>query len=384
MLRASSVALEPSRLGVADSSAGALVQNSPSRRLINLCRLALVFAPLLVLGISRDANANTCIWKAVAAGNFGASGNWKSCGGSVPASTDTAQFDATSTQGCTIAAGVTVGQISLNSGYTGTVSVGNATTTVALSVTTLTINAGTFSVSGVSGASTVSVTGSMSITGGAFNGSAGTVGVTGDLSLTGGTYTGGTGTATVSGNVSVTDNVTNGSDPTLVGYWAFDDASHTADSSGNGNTLTWTGPPTFPTTNLPTLSFDPTNPYGVAMTGQATDANATQYGKTGVLSGIPELRPTTVSLTAWYKATSVDKVASEIVSGSNTYALRITSSGLVVMKQVQNSVVGTQWIEYQVPFSNVLDGNWHQIVGVIVTGNRRRHDRLPRWCGRCG
>ena len=26
------------------------------------------------------------------------------------------------------------------------------------------------------------------------------------------------------------------------------------------------------------------------------------------------------------------------------------------------------WIEYRVPESNLLDGNWHQIVGVIQTG----------------
>ena len=85
-------------------------------------------------------------------------------------------------------------------------------------------------------------------------------------------------------------------------------------------------------------------------------------------TSVPALCPATVSLAAWYKATSVDTNGSEIVSGSNTYGLRITTAGLTVMKRISDNTSAADWIEYQVPFSGVLDGNWHQIVGVILTG----------------
>ena len=141
-----------------------------------------------------------------------------------------------------------------------------------------------------------------------------------DLTMTAGTFTGRPGSVTVGGNVNVSATVTNGGDPTLVGYWAFDDTpNHTADSSGNGNSLTWSGGPTFPSTSLPTVSF--TDTYAVSMTG--TRSPVRRAG----LSGISELRPSTVTVSAWYKATSTDTTAGEIVSGSNTYGLRITTTG---------------------------------------------------------
>ena len=260
-------------------------------------------------------------------------------------------------------------------------------------INSLTMTGGTLTLNGTS---TLNMTqgggNNFTLSGGSFNGASGNVSfgndlvisgtasyqapsgtsaIAGNLTMTGGTYTG-AGSTTVSKNVDVNASTTSGGDPTLVGYWSFDDTgatNHGLDSSGNGNNLSWSSTaPSFPTTGLPSLAFDPTNPYAIAMTNQTSNAAARQYGQTGVLSGIPELRPSTVSLSAWYKASSTDTVASEIVSGSNTYALRIASTGLVVMKQVNNSTVGAQWIEYQVPFSGVLDGNWHQIVGVITTG----------------
>ena len=90
-----------------------------------------------------------------------------------------------------------------------------------------------------------------------------------------------------------------------------------------------------------------------------------------MLSGVPALaplRPTTVTVSAWYKADHVDTNGSEIVSGSNTYGLRITTAGLTVMKRISDNTSAADWIEYRVPESNLLDGNWHQIVGVIQTG----------------
>ncbi len=223
-------------------------------------------------------------------------------------------FDGTSTQNCTIDSAVSISQISVNAGYTGT----------------------------------ISTSGSPSIT------------LTGNLTIAAGAFAAGTATISVGGNVSVTNSVTS-SDPTLVGYWAFDDTpNHTADSSVSGNALTWTGTPTYPSTSLPPVTF--TDSYDASFTG-------TQSAATSVLSGNPELTPATVTVSAWYKAKSIDTTASEVVSGSNSYGLRLTSTGLTVMKRIAcNSTPTADWIEYRVPFSNFLDGNWHEIVGVIETG----------------
>jgi hypothetical protein len=108
------------------------------------------------------------------------------------------------------------------------------------------------------------------------------------------------------------------------------------------------------------LSFTDTNDVSMAGT--------TQSGTTAVLSGISALRPSTVTLSAWYKAKSVDTTAGEIVSGSNSYGLRITTTGVMVMKRIASGSATGDWIEYRVPYANVLDGNWHQLVGVISTG----------------
>ncbi len=219
----------------------------------------------------------------------------------------------------------------------------------------LTVSAGTVA----AGANTVSVGGKLNLSGGSFTGGAGTVSVTSDLSITGGSYSGGAGKATVGGNVSLSATVTGGGDPTLVGYWTLDDTSSSAaDSSGNGNTLTWNGSPSA-TTSVAPVSF--TDTHSLSMTGN-------QYAGSAALSGISELTPTTISLSAWYKATSVDTSGSEIISGSNTYGLRITTSGITVMKRITDNTSKADWIEYRVPETGHLDGNWHQIVGVILTG----------------
>jgi fibronectin-binding autotransporter adhesin len=211
----------------------------------------------------------------------------------------------------------------------------------------------------------LSVGGSLNQSAGTLTGGAGTVGITSNLTMTGGTYTGGSGSATVGGNVNVSATATSSSDSTLVGYWSFDDTNHNLDSSSyasTGSTLGWTGTTSSNFTSDKPSSITFTDTTSVNLTNGNNPTTATQYGKTAsALSSLSQLRPATLTLSAWYKATSTDSVASEIVSGSNSYALRITSYGLVVMKRIAAS----QWIEYQVPFSGVLDGNWHQVVGVI-------------------
>jgi len=275
---------------------------------------------LLALGIGREAAANglTCIWNAAASGSLFSGTNWKNCEGgggtSAPSGTDIAQFDSTSTKNCTINAAVSISQITVNAGYTGA----------------------------------ISTSGSPSIT------------LTGNLTVSAGTFAAGSASLTVGGTVTIANSVSNGNDPSLVGYWKLDEtASPAGDSSGNGNSLTWNGSPASSTSFPSAVTF--TDTHSLTMTGA-------QYAGSAALSGIPELTPATVTVSAWYKATSLDTNGSEIVSGSNTYGLRITSSGLTVMKRISDNTAAADWIEYRVPESNLTDGNWHQIVGIITTG----------------
>ncbi len=300
---------------------------------MRLSQIAACLVLVAMAGAARDAFAAPKTWDGGGDGvNWSSANNWSPNG--VPGNGDAV----------TIASG--------------TVTI-NANTS---KLTSLTISGGTVT---MTGSSTIRITGAgtnfFTISGGSFNAAGGgTITDNGDLTISGGTFTGGTANVTVGGNVNVSSTVVNGGDPTLVGYWAFDDSpNHTADSSANGNSLTWSGTSTFPSTGLPTLSFSDSN--DVSMTGS-------QYGTTAALSGLSVLTPSTLTVSAWYKAKSVDTTAGEIVSGSNSYGLRITTTGVMVMKRIGNGSSTGDWIEYRVPYSNVLDGNWHQIVGVISTG----------------
>jgi hypothetical protein len=201
---------------------------------------------------------------------------------------------------------------------------------------------------------------SMSISGGTttVSGSSVTVATTAGFTVSGGTFTGGSAAAntiTVGGSVAVSN-----TDASLIGYWKLDEtASPAADSSATNAPATWSGPPTS-SPSIPTVGFNDTQ--SLSMTGG-------QYAATTALSpNWPALQPATVTMSAWYKATNVDTSGAEIVSGGNIYALRMTSTGLSVIKRIAHNGTPTQdWVEYQVAPTGYLDGNWHQIVGIVDT-----------------
>jgi hypothetical protein len=269
----------------------------------------------------------------------------------------------TSGSGTVTAGSTVISGGSFTGGGTGSLSLGAVTLSAgtftssgsgAVSATTFTISDGTAS---MTGAATLTTTGDFALSAGTFTANTGTVTVGGNLTVTGGTFTSGTGSVAVTGNVNVSRSSSSGVDTSLVGYWAFEEtASPSADSSGNGNTATWSGTPTSTTSHAP-VNF--TDTRSLAMTG-------TQYAATAALSGIAELRPTAVTMSAWYKANSVDTNGGEIVSGANVYGLRITNTGLSVMKRIANNGTPTQdWVEYRVTPTGYLDGTWHQIVGIV-------------------
>ena len=169
-----------------------------------------------------------------------------------------------------------------------------------------------------------------------FTGGTGTIDFTGNLLMTGGSYTGGAGTATVTSTSA--SRRPGRARTTLVGYWALENSS--TDSSGNGNDL-----------HLNTGTF-------VTSAPQLRERRHLQLGherhdpvrvRRPCSAAVAELRPATVTISAWYKAKSVDTSGSEIVSGSNTYGLRITTTGLTVMKRITRQHDGERLDEYRVP-----------------------------------
>jgi hypothetical protein len=86
--------------------------------------MALAAMTALAVGSSSGvARAATCTWNSAVAANFATAGKWSGCGNpnNIPSTGDTAVFDGTGVGNCTIAADPGLAAISINSGYTGTV-----------------------------------------------------------------------------------------------------------------------------------------------------------------------------------------------------------------------------------------------------------------------
>ena len=224
-------------------------------------------------------------------------------------------------------------------GLADTVTIGSGTVTVDanVNVTSITISGGTVAVSGASTTITTS----------------------GDFTLSGGTFTSGTAatnTISVGGNLAVSN-----TDSSLKGYWKLDETSTgtAADSSGSGFTLTHTaasgGGPT-PSASVPTVGFPDTRSL------QFVTANR-DAALVAMPAGLQLSLPVTIS--AWYRATNMGTNAGEIASGTDSYVLRLSraTNGVDLVKKTGTNT----WVTLSSSPANYLDGNWHQVVGVLST-----------------
>ena len=260
-------------------------------------RLGAALAALMALGVGeRAAQALTCTWNTTSSTTFGSGTNW-SCG-RIPNSSDDVFFDATNgaNHSCSLSSNISVNSITFQNAYSQTFT---------------------------SGTHTVTVAGAWTMSTGSFVGGSGNITIGGNLTMTGGTFTGGSGTTTVTGSVNASVAMASGSDPSLVGYWNLDDtASPALDSSGNGNNLTWSGTPTTPASHPSAITF--ADPRSLAMTGG-------QYAASAVLSGISVLQPSTLTVSAWYKATSTDTNGSALLDPGQYIALGCVAIGCVLL-----------------------------------------------------
>ncbi len=134
----------------------------------------------------------------------GATNNWSEAanwlGDILPGATDIATFDGTSVKNATISAAVNVAGITINPGYTGTLTQA-AGVNITLGASGFVQADGSFS----GGTTTIDVNGPFSLTGGSFGSTSGTLFVLGNFTLGGGTFNAGTGTVTFDGAAATID-----------------------------------------------------------------------------------------------------------------------------------------------------------------------------------
>jgi hypothetical protein len=149
-----------------------------------------------------------------------------------------------------------------------------------------------------------------------------------------------------------------GSPPAL--YWRFDEASGTAvvDSSANGLTGTYRGDGGLPSpsTSVPPTSFADLRSLGFGPSGRP----GVQLAPAPAL-----LRPATVTVSLWYRATAVGSDGSDLVNLGDDYLIRLKEDAIEFGKR-RSDVSGmiyqlaTAW-----DLADALDGKWHHLAGVI-------------------
>jgi hypothetical protein len=155
-----------------------------------------------------------------------------------------------------------------------------------------------------------------------------------------------------------------GSPPLLL--WRFDEGggSIAQDESGNGYHGSYTGISGAPATStvVPTLKFaNPRSRSFIKGNRQAVH-----------LPNMPAaFKPANnITVTAWYRATSVDNTppvaSSEIVTGGDNYALRVRETDVQFAKHT-----ATRHEKVEGVVGNQLDGNWHHVAGVTTSSGMK-------------
>jgi hypothetical protein len=141
-------------------------------------------------------------------------------------------------------------------------------------------------------------------------------------------------------------------------YWALDEASGVVatDSSGNGFHGTYLGASGIPapSSSVPTLQFP--DPRSRAFSKDSRHAIE--------LNPMPtSLRFSSFTLSAWFRATVVDTLGSDVISGGNDYYLRLWSAQIELAKRV-SPTSGAMFALCRASVSGHMDGRWHHLAGV--------------------
>jgi hypothetical protein len=176
--------------------------------------------------------------------------------------------------------------------------------------------------------------------------------------------------------------------------WKFDESSGSAavDASGNGLHGTYLGAVGTPT---PSMSVPAMGSMGNPFSRAFVRANqqAVRLAATP-----PVLKPVNgLTVSAWYRATSVDSSGAELVSAGDNYILRLRAGQIEFAKRISGGFATCAFTA-----SAHLDGNWHHLAAVTsptgmklyfdgvescsnIRGENLVYDRGPDfWVGRHG
>ena len=144
--------------------------------------------------------------------------------------------------------------------------------------------------------------------------------------------------------------------------WALDEADGAVatDSSGNHLDGAYTGVAGAPTPSALAAPLTFANPRSRLFS--ADDRQAVRRTLTGAL------KPTAaLTVSAWYQATGpLDTMGGELVSGGNSYYLRLKAGSLELGKRIAGSA--TSFATCAAPMTAHLDGKWHHVAGVHGPG----------------
>jgi hypothetical protein len=149
-------------------------------------------------------------------------------------------------------------------------------------------------------------------------------------------------------------------------HWQFDETSNNdtiaADSSGLNHQGTYTGNgaerPTN-STNVPNIGV--INPRSRAFDNAQREAVQ--------LAVFPQdLRPNNdMTLSVWYRATQVDTNGAELISGGDSYFLRLRTGSIEFGKRIDNGNGGSTFVGCRQNRTGHLNGQWHHVAGVTTT-----------------
>jgi hypothetical protein len=160
--------------------------------------------------------------------------------------------------------------------------------------------------------------------------------------------------------------------PGPVLHWRFDEAGggQALDSSPSGIIGTYTGLNGMPAASVMVPPAIVPNP---------ASRSFARSGRHAVrVAPLPAaLKPsTTFTISAWYRTTALDTGAggfmgSEVVSGGDSYILRVRSTDIEFTRVATESGGGANFGRCFMTVPNRLDGNWHHLVAVLDAGEMR-------------
>jgi hypothetical protein len=149
-------------------------------------------------------------------------------------------------------------------------------------------------------------------------------------------------------------------------HWQFDETSNTTtiatDSSGNNHDGSYVGNGgnrPGASNNVPTIGVP--NPRSRDFT--RANREAVQ------LAAFPnDMRPLNdFSIATWYRATGVDTNGADLISGGDSYYLRLRTGSIEFGKRITNNGNTSTPVQCRVTVNGHLNGQWHHIAGVTTS-----------------